>query len=377
MRCFIEQPSKSAPGTPGVVRSELVLVDDPVGTRRVSLELEDASALRELAGEVGRNLKILGRAYSVQISQRGQVLTLLGPSVAAQQAANAVAQLYEVARAGFPLSGVDVDQACRVLRGSQGVRLVDLFRDVVSIGAGRKDVHPRSVRQRAYIQAIRDHDLVFGLGPAGTGKTYLAMAMALAALFRQDVRRIILCRPAVEAGEKLGFLPGDMVEKVNPYLRPLYDALHDLLGAERSQRLMHKEVIEVAPLAFMRGRTLSDAFVILDEAQNTTPEQMKMLLTRTGLNSQVVVTGDPSQVDLDGRQRSGLEQAVRILHDLDGIVTVRFTHADVVRHPLVSSIILAYDRHAPRVGRDADSARARELARPPGPDSPEEASDVD
>ncbi|NOY26880.1 MAG: PhoH family protein [Oligoflexia bacterium] len=344
---------------------------------RISLDLDDASALRELAGELGRNLKILGRAYSVQISQRGQVLTLFGHAALVRQAADALAQLYDVARAGFPLSGVDVDQACRVLRGNEGVRLVDLFRDVVKIGAGRKDVHPRSVRQRAYIQAIRDHDLVFGLGPAGTGKTYLAMAMALAALFRQDVRRIILCRPAVEAGEKLGFLPGDMAEKINPYLRPLYDALHDLLGAERSQRLMHKEVIEVAPLAFMRGRTLSDAFVILDEAQNTTPEQMKMLLTRTGMNSQVVVTGDPSQVDLDGRQCSGLEQAVRILSDVDGIATVRFTEADVVRHPLVSSIILAYDRHAPRVGRDADSARARQLARSPGPDSPQEAPDVD
>ncbi|RME29085.1 MAG: PhoH family protein [Deltaproteobacteria bacterium] len=313
---------------------------------RLALEVRDGGALRELTGEVGQNLKILSRGVGVQVHHRGQTLTIVGPADLVDRAADVVEQLVAVAQAGWSLTGADIDQACRMLRADPDVRLLDLYREVVTIGVGRRQVHPRSVRQRAYIQAIRDHDLVFGIGPAGTGKTYLAMAMGLSALFAQRVRRIILCRPAVEAGERLGFLPGDMTEKVNPYLRPLFDALNDLVGFDRAQRLMAKDVIEVAPLAFMRGRTLSEAFVILDEAQNTTPEQMKMLLTRTGLNSQVVVTGDPSQVDLEGTRRSGLEHAVRVLEHLDGIAVTRFTDVDVVRHPLVSAIVRAYDRAA-------------------------------
>ncbi|MCK6503598.1 PhoH family protein [Myxococcota bacterium] len=341
-----------------MVSSALVPVDDPPGAHRITLDVDDGAALRELAGEVGQNLKILARGHGVRASQRGNQVTLVGPAEAVQAAAATFVQLHDVARAGFTLSGADVDQACRMLRGSEAVRLLDLYRDVIPIGAGRKQVHPRSARQRSYVQAIRDHDLVFGVGPAGTGKTYLAMAMALAALMRQQVRRIVLCRPAVEAGEKLGFLPGDMVEKVNPYLRPLYDALHDLLGFERAQRLIEKDVIEVAPLAFMRGRTLSDAFVILDEAQNTTPEQMKMLLTRTGLNSQVVVTGDPSQVDLEPGRKSGLLHAVSIVGGVEGVAVVRFTEVDVVRHPLVSAIIRAYDRAESRDGPVPPSVEA-------------------
>lgn len=308
-----------------------------------TFDVDDAVVMRELCGQVGQHLQILGRGHGVQVAHRGQQLMVKGAQEPVEQALRTLEQLAAVARAGFPLSGADVDQAGRVLRENPDTVLLDLYRDVVQLGAGRKQVHPRSARQRAYIQAIRDHDLVFGLGPAGTGKTYLAMAMAVSALTRQAVRRIVLCRPAVEAGEKLGFLPGDLVEKVNPYLRPLYDAMHDLLGVERSARLMEKDVIEVAPLAFMRGRTLSEAFIILDEAQNATPEQMKMLLTRTGMGSQVVVTGDPSQVDLEGR-RSGLAHAVDVLAGVPGIATVRFTDADVVRHPLVSAVIRAYAR---------------------------------
>ena len=318
-------------------------LDEGEGLVRLTLDFNEASAVREVAGQVGQNLQILSKALGVQVSHRGQQLMVRGPVLNAEQAAAAIEQLYRVAMAGFPLSGADVDQACRMLREDPEIVLLDLYRDVVNIGVGRRQVHPRSPRQRAYVQAIRDHDLVFGLGPAGTGKTYLAMAMAVSALMRQSVRRIVLCRPAVEAGEKLGFLPGDLVEKVNPYLRPLYDAMHDLIGVERSARLMEKDVIEVAPLAFIRGRTLSDAFIILDEAQNATPEQVKMLLTRTGVGSQVVVTGDPTQIDLEGG-RSGLMHAVQILEGVDGIASVRFTDADVVRHPLVSAVIRAYAR---------------------------------
>ncbi|MCB9779403.1 MAG: PhoH family protein [Alphaproteobacteria bacterium] len=333
------------------------------GQVRLSLEVLDEAALREITGEVGQNLKVLARGHGVTVGQRGSRLNLAGAADAVAAAAETITQLAEVARAGFPLSGADVDQACRQRAAGSTARLIELYRDAIVIGTGRKQVHPRSETQRAYLAAIRDNDMVFGVGPAGTGKTYLAMAMALQALFKQQVRRIILCRPAVEAGEKLGFLPGDMVEKINPYLRPLFDALHDLLGYDRAQRLMAKDVIEVAPLAFMRGRTLSDAFVILDEAQNTTPQQMKMLLTRTGLNSRVVITGDPSQVDLGVGNVSGLADALRTLSRVEGIGVVRFSDVDVVRHPLVGAIIRAYDRadkeRAAREGSDDRRAPRR------------------
>jgi len=228
------------------------------------------------------------------------------------------------------------------------VQLLQLFRETIFVGQRKKRIYPRSLRQSHYFRSVEKHDLVFGVGPAGTGKTFLAMAMALSALLREDVKRIILCRPAVEAGEKLGFLPGDMLEKVNPYLRPLYDALFELMGAEKAERYIERKIIEVAPLAFMRGRTLSEAFVILDEAQNTTPEQMKMFLTRLGLGSKAVITGDPSQVDLPRNQQSGLKQALHILQDVSGISIVELTDADVVRHPLVSAIIRAYAKQETR-----------------------------
>jgi phosphate starvation-inducible PhoH-like protein len=235
-----------------------------------------------------------------------------------------------------------------MLRAEPEVRLIDLFRETIPIGLGKKRIHPRSVRQRSYVRAIGDHTLTFGVGPAGTGKTFLAMAMALSALFQDEVQRIILCRPAVEAGEKLGFLPGDLNEKVNPYLRPLLDALNELSGYDRAQRLLTRGVIEIAPIAFMRGRTLSNAFVILDEAQNTTAAQMKMFLTRIGSGSKVVVTGDVSQIDLPRGTTSGLVDALRVLDGVGRIGRVHFTDIDVVRHPLVSAIIRAYDRHEDR-----------------------------
>ena len=311
---------------------------------RTTLVCEDQPALRELVGELGQHLKVAGKALGVRITQRGNQIDICGQDRSIDLAADIMSQLYEVTRTGYQLHAMDVDQACRMVSAEPDVRLVELYRDTISIGVGKTRVHPRSPKQRAYLHAIREKDLVFGVGPAGTGKTFLAMAMALASLFRDEVNRIVLCRPAVEAGEKLGFLPGDLNEKVDPYLRPLFDALHDLAGHDRSNRLMTKGIIEVAPLAFMRGRTLADAFVILDEAQNTTKAQMKMFLTRIGRGSRVVVTGDISQIDLPRGTRSGLVDALGVLRDIDEISAVEFSDVDVVRHPLVSAIIRAYAR---------------------------------
>ena len=325
-------------------RSATTQTDDPHLPLRLEVTVHDPGALREVVGELGQHLKIVGKALGVRVSQRGATLHVAGQDASVELAATALEQLIGVARTGYHLRGADVDQACRMIRSEPTVDLAELYRDSVAIGVGKKRIHPRSPRQRDYLHALRESDLVFGIGPAGTGKTFLAMAMALAALFRDDVKRIILCRPAVEAGEKLGFLPGDLTEKVNPYLRPLYDALDDLAGRDRAERLIAKGIIEVAPLAFMRGRTLSNAFVILDEAQNTTPQQMKMLLTRIGLGSSVAITGDITQVDLPRGQRSGLRDALDTLHRLDEVRIVAFSDADVVRHPLVSAVIRAYDR---------------------------------
>ena len=236
-------------------------------------------------------------------------------------------------------------RAARTLRAHPQMRLRALLDDVVLTTSSRRIVSPKGVTQQNYIQAMRSFDIVFGIGPAGTGKTYLAMAMAIRALQERQVKRIILARPAVEAGERLGFLPGDLAEKINPYLRPLNDALHDMMEPGRITALLERGTIEVAPLAFMRGRTLNDSFVVLDEAQNTTAEQMKMFLTRLGFDSKTVITGDVTQVDLPGGARSGLRHAERVLSSIDGIEFVYFSHADVVRHPLVQRIVQAYDAH--------------------------------
>ena len=329
---------------PRVTRSESVATGDAARPLRCTLSFESADTLREVVGELGHHLKLIGRGLDVEISQRGQELNVLGQGPDVAVAASLLEQLEAIAGTGYELRSPDIEQAGRVLLDNPEVDLLGLFTDTIHVGVGKRRIHARSVQQRVYVQSMRDNDIVFGVGPAGTGKTYLAMAMALGFLFRNQVQRIILCRPAVEAGERLGFLPGDMTEKIDPYLRPMYDALHDLVDKDRAQRLLDKGIIEVAPLAFMRGRTLKEAFVILDEAQNTTREQMKMFLTRLGPSSRAVVTGDITQIDLPHRQVSGLVQSLDVLSPIDGIATVRFSGVDVVRHPLVARIISAYEQ---------------------------------
>ncbi|MEE2750559.1 MAG: PhoH family protein [Myxococcota bacterium] len=307
----------------------------------------DADKLRELSGELGRNFKVLGRGFGIKVTQRGEQVVLSGDDQEdLELAARALQELYDLIDGGLQIQPSLVQQSCRALSKDPDTRLASLFGEVIYAGRRNKPVFPRSLGQRTYFHAMRNHDVVFGIGPAGTGKTYLAMAMAVAELMAGNVSRIVLCRPAVEAGEKLGYLPGDLAEKVNPYLRPLYDALYDMVDFNRTERLIERRVIEVAPLAFMRGRTLSDAFVILDEAQNTTVEQMKMFLTRLGVGSKAVVTGDVTQIDLPSRQRSGLVHARGVLERLERIGFVDFDHTDVVRHSLVSEIIQAYAKDA-------------------------------
>ena len=272
-------------------------------------------------------------------------------------------QLYDLIQRGYPVYPSDVDYAVRILSRDRTANLQDIFLDTVYVSSNRRTITPKSLAQKAYIDAIRNYDIVFGIGPAGTGKTYLAMAVAVAELMKRKVSRVVLTRPAVEAGEKLGFLPGDLAEKINPYLRPLYDALHDKVDFERAQKMIERGVIEVAPLAFMRGRTLNDSFVILDEAQNTTREQMKMFLTRLGYGSKAVITGDITQIDLPAGTRSGLKEARHILRDVDGIQFTLFTEKDVVRHRLVQDVITAYERAQEAQERRAQESRALRRSR--------------
>ncbi len=285
------------------------------------------------------------RDLGVDARARGNEVRLVGDADKVDLAKRVLEELYGVVRSGGEVRTRDVRQAVRMVTEEPEVNLGEVYEDILSSVGGRRRIQAKNLNQRRYIEAMRKSDIVFAVGPAGTGKTYLAMAMAIAALNRHEVSRVVLTRPAVEAGEKLGFLPGSMAEKVNPYLRPLYDALNDMMPFEKSSRLMERGIIEVAPLAFMRGRTLNDSFVILDEAQNTTHEQMKMLLTRLGFDSKAVVTGDITQIDLPIDKRSGLVIATNILEGVEGIDFIYFSDKDVVRHPLVQSIILAYDRH--------------------------------
>ncbi len=314
------------------------------GLSEQSIDFNDMDRLREVSGELGKHLQVIGRATGARLSQRGAQIRVYGDDVAVELAARVLHQLYALTETGVTVSSIDVDQAVRLLRQEPDASLVAYQQEVILTGVRKKNIFPRTPRQRLYVRAFQNNDIVLGVGPAGTGKTYLAMAVAVAALLKDQVRRIVLCRPAVEAGEKLGFLPGDLTEKVNPYLRPLYDALYDMVDEERAARLIQRNVIEVAPLAFMRGRTLSNSFIILDEAQNSTPEQMKMFLTRLGNDSRAAVTGDVTQIDLPRHQRSGLVDAIRVLRGVERIETIHFTDADVVRHPVVSEIVRAYDR---------------------------------
>ncbi len=311
--------------------AEKVVFDDP----------QMASAL---FGAQSENLRRVARTIGVRINAKGNILTIQGEETDVQLAKRVLHDLHGLLKKGYPLYPPDVDYAIRIISDNHNVKLEDIFLDTVYISSRKRVITPKSLAQKRYIDAIRKHDLVIGIGPAGTGKTYLAMAMAVAFLMKQEVERIVLTRPAVEAGEKLGFLPGDIAEKVNPYLRPLYDALHDMMDFERASRLMEKGVIEVAPLAFMRGRTLNDSFVILDEAQNTGSEQMKMFLTRLGFGSKAVITGDITQVDLPENKVSGLIEVQGILKGIEGIEFVYFSERDVVRHPLVQDIIRAYEK---------------------------------
>jgi phosphate starvation-inducible PhoH-like protein len=302
--------------------------------------------MRELCGERRANLKAIERRLGVGVASRGNTLWITGEPSRRILAADLVRGLIELTEAGFILTREEVHRTAGLYLRGDRPNLRELFEDTILVTARKRPITPRSPNQKRYVDAIRTHDIVFGIGPAGTGKTYLAVAMAIAALQAGDVRRIILCRPAVEAGEKLGFLPGDLAEKVDPYLRPLYDALHDMLAPGKCARLMEQGTIEIAPLAFMRGRTLDNAFIILDEAQNTTPAQMKMFLTRLGTHSRAVINGDVTQVDLPGSQASGLRTVRGILAGVREIPFIDLTHADVLRHPLVQRIVEAYENHA-------------------------------
>ena len=308
------------------------------------LVFEENHLAKVLLGEYDENLKFIEKALKVKINVRGNAMSIHGETDAVNLTKRLMQELYFLLESNHPIYHNEIDYAIKILKDNETAHLKDVFLDTVHVSPKQRLISPKSVVQKQYIDAIRKYDIVIGIGPAGTGKTYLAMAMAISSLIKKEIDRIILTRPAVEAGEKLGFLPGDLYEKVNPYLRPLYDALHDMMDLEKASRLLQKGIIEVAPLAFMRGRTLNDSFVILDEAQNTTSEQMKMFLTRLGFSSKAVVTGDITQIDLPTGKASGLIEIQNILAGIKGIKFVYFSEKDVVRHPLVQEIIVAYER---------------------------------
>jgi len=314
-------------------------------TDQISREFSFESNEQAIAlfGDLNKNIQVLENGTNASIKIRGTHVKITGSKHEVQLAANLLEQLYELIGTGYPIYSSDFAFGLKILQSTPSARLDKIFLDKVYVTTKNRVVSPKTPNQKRYIDAIRSHDIVFGIGPAGTGKTYLAVAMAVSALANNEVRSIILTRPAVEAGEKLGFLPGDLAQKVDPYLRPLNDALVDMVGPEKASGYIEDGVIEIAPLAFMRGRTLANAFIILDEAQNTTREQMKMFLTRIGFDSRAVITGDITQVDLPTHQHSGLVQAEKLLSEIKGIGFCNFTKADVVRHPLVQKIIHAYE----------------------------------
>lgn len=326
----------------------------------VTLILHNTDFARTLFGEHDKHIEIVEKHFGVEIQIRGTVLTFKGSSKNARYAQSLIKQMYQLVEKHFPLKTQDIELACRMFSENPDQPISTYFQQHSDSGKSHghgahggshasvknpSAVVPKTANQKKYMEAIQTNDIVFGWGSAGSGKTYLAMAMAVQALLDRKVDRIVLTRPAVEAGEKLGFLPGDLEEKVNPYLRPLFDALYDMVDLDRAARMIEKGIIEIAPIAFMRGRTLSHSFVILDEAQNTTTDQMKMFLTRLGFDSKAIITGDITQVDLPYGKTSGLTDAIRILKGIEGIGMVEFTEKDVVRHPLVRKIIVAYEKH--------------------------------
>ena len=316
---------------------------------------------RALLGECDANLRLIEQSFGVRIAARGGQVRVSGEAAPVAACHRFLLGMRELLEQGFRLRARDVALACRLVREAPEVSLVEHFLRSGVGGRGGRRVVPRTARQREYLEAIRSRDVVFAIGPAGTGKTYLAVAAAVQALAEESVRRLVLCRPAVEAGERLGFLPGDLSQKIDPYLRPLYDALFDLWPADKAQKMIDSGVVEVAPLAFMRGRTLNHSFIILDEAQNTTPEQMKMFLTRIGEGSKAIVTGDITQTDLAPGKISGLRHARDVVEGLSGIAMIHFDRHDVVRHELVQRIVRAYESRARSVAdklREEDSGRA-------------------
>lgn len=318
---------------------------DVSDTSRITFTSYDEAVA--VLGPRDAHLRLIEREFNANLVLRDTTLEIHARDQQAEQIQRLIEELQHIVQRGHALTRAEVDYAARAIHHRQAEPSQAVFSEVLLTTHRGKQIKPKSAHQRDYVQAMRENELVFGIGPAGTGKTYLAVAMAIAALNAKVVQRIILTRPAVEAGERLGFLPGDLQEKINPYLRPLYDALYDMLEMDRVDRLLEKKVIEVAPLAFMRGRTLNDAFIIMDEAQNTSPEQMKMFLTRLGFGSRAIVNGDITQIDLPSGQRSGLIEVRGILDGVQGLQFIVFDDIDVVRHPLVQRIVKAYDAHGP------------------------------
>ena len=316
-----------------------------MNTFSVNLTIENEQSLPSLYGDMDKNLRLIENTYGVILHARGNRIQIEGDEKTVSKVEHLIRQLADMLAQGIIVQKDDVKDAIQAFSSNSSATLKDIFQKAIPVSGRKRPVAPKNETQRKYIEAIRQYDIVFGIGPAGTGKTYLAMATAVSALLRREVSRIILVRPAVEAGEKLGFLPGDLYEKINPYLRPLYDALYDMIETEKANKLVERGDIEIAPLAFMRGRTLNDSFIILDEAQNTTMEQMKMFLTRLGFNSKTVITGDITQVDLPRDRSSGLVEAQKILEGIEDIRFVYFTNKDVVRHKLVQQIIRAYEQY--------------------------------
>jgi phosphate starvation-inducible protein PhoH and related proteins len=310
-----------------------------------TIEFDNISVARQLFGFHNTHLDKISERFGISLNSRGSTVTISGDSSQTRQVHALLTQLYHLLKENISMDSGDLDAAIALIKKDSAARLETLFMHTVFVTARNKPVRPRSLTQLKYVNAIESHDILFAIGPAGTGKTYLAMAMAMAAFSRGEVRKIILTRPAVEAGEALGFLPGDLTDKINPYLRPLYDALYDMLDFEKARAYIEQEIIEIAPIAFMRGRTLNHAFIILDEAQNTTAQQMKMFLTRIGYGSKAIVTGDITQIDLPSGKKSGLVEVRKILSHIKGIEFVYFSRDDVVRHQLVSDIIDAYEKN--------------------------------